>query len=126
MTFTDGYATASLCVPSRAGLLTGRYQQEFGVYGNPGKWPYPGSFGLPASQTTLAEALKAQGYATGIVGFRLRVTRVELKFKLNQNHPEANVRGAAAALAASTREGDREIAALMTERLQRRPEETQP
>ena len=68
VTFTDGYVTASLCVPSRAGLLTGRYQQEFGIYGNPGKWPYPSSFGLPASQTTLAEALKAQGYATGIIG----------------------------------------------------------
>lgn len=62
----------------------------------------------------------------GIVGFRMRVASVELKFKLNQNHPEANVRGAAAALAASAREGDREIAALMTERLQRHPEETQP
>lgn len=61
----------------------------------------------------------------GIVGFRLRVTSVELKFKLNQNHPEANVLGAAAALAASAREGDREIAALMTERLQWRAKETQ-
>jgi arylsulfatase A-like enzyme len=35
VTITDGYATAPLCVPSRAGLLTGRYQQEFGIYGNP-------------------------------------------------------------------------------------------
>lgn len=61
----------------------------------------------------------------GIIGFRLRVTGVELKFKLSQNHPEANVRGAAAALAASPREGDREIAALMTERLQRRPKDTE-
>jgi transcriptional regulator len=56
----------------------------------------------------------------GIVGFRLAVTSVELKFKLSQNHPEANVRGAAAALAASPREADREIATLMTERLRRR------
>ncbi|TNJ34502.1 FMN-binding negative transcriptional regulator [Arenimonas terrae] len=56
----------------------------------------------------------------GIVGFRLAVTAVELKFKLSQNHPEANVRKAAAALAASPREADREIATLMTERLHRR------
>lgn len=56
----------------------------------------------------------------GIVGFRLAVTGIELKFKLNQNHPEANVRAAAAALAASPREADREISALMTERLERR------
>ena len=47
VTFTDGYVTANLCVPSRAGLLTGRYQQEFGIYGNPYR-PYPSSFGLPA------------------------------------------------------------------------------
>jgi transcriptional regulator len=56
----------------------------------------------------------------GIVGFRLAVTSVELKFKLSQNHPEANVRGAAAELAASPREADREIATLMTGRLHRR------
>ncbi len=56
----------------------------------------------------------------GIVGFRLAVDTIELKFKLNQNHPGANVRGAAAALATSPREADREIAALMTERLHRR------
>ena len=56
----------------------------------------------------------------GIIGFRLAVTAVELKFKLSQNHPEANVRNAAAALAASPREADREISALMTERLHRR------
>jgi transcriptional regulator len=57
----------------------------------------------------------------GIVGFRLRVDAIELKFKLNQNHPAANVRGAAAALAAGPRDADREIAALMLDRLARRP-----
>lgn len=57
----------------------------------------------------------------GIVCFSLDVARVELKFKLNQNHPAANVEGVAAALAAHAREGDREIAALMRDRLQRRP-----
>lgn len=56
----------------------------------------------------------------GIVGFRMRVARVELKFKLNQNHPAANVRSAASALATGPRDADREISALMTERLQRR------
>lgn len=56
----------------------------------------------------------------GIVGFRIAVDTVELKFKLNQNHPAQNVRGAAVALAASAREGDRETAALMLQRLARR------
>lgn len=53
----------------------------------------------------------------GIVGFRLRVERIELKFKLSQNHPEANVRGAAAALQAL---GQEEVATMMLDRLQRR------
>lgn len=56
----------------------------------------------------------------GIVGFRLRVDTIELKFKLNQNHPAANVRAAADALAAGGRDADREIAALMRDRLARR------
>jgi transcriptional regulator len=56
----------------------------------------------------------------GIVGFRMRVDAVELKFKLNQNHPAANVRGAAAALGGSGREGDREIHSLMLQRLAQR------
>ena len=67
VTFTDGYVPANLCVPSRAGLITGRYPQEFGFYRNP-KRPYPASFGLPDGETTLAEALRARGYATGMVG----------------------------------------------------------
>lgn len=53
----------------------------------------------------------------GIVGFRMDVENVALKFKLSQNHPEANVRGAIAGL----REQDQhEIAGLMQERLDRR------
>ena len=56
----------------------------------------------------------------GIVGFRMVIDAVELKFKLNQNHPAANVRGAATALGASAREADREVSALMLDRLRRR------
>lgn len=53
----------------------------------------------------------------GIVGLRLRVERVQLKFKLSQNHPDANVRGAIAGL---REHGDDEVAGLMQERLDRR------
>jgi len=49
----------------------------------------------------------------GIVGFALAVRRVELKFKLNQNHPNANRVAVAARLGAQEREASREIAALM-------------
>ena len=55
----------------------------------------------------------------GIVGFRLVATRIELKFKLNQNHPEANRRGVIAALSAKPRENDRAVAELMREHLER-------
>ncbi len=49
-----------------AGLLTGRYQQRFGHEFNPGS--DRADFGLPLAETTLADRLKAAGYATGLVG----------------------------------------------------------
>ena len=67
--FTQGYVTCPVCAPTRAGLLTGRYQQRFGFETNPGPEAYADkSFGLPPEQPTLAERLKPLGYATGMVG----------------------------------------------------------
>jgi len=67
--FTDGYVTSAVCAPTRAGLLTGRYQQRFGFENNPGSRPNTSAgFGLPRSEPILAERLKAAGYATGMVG----------------------------------------------------------
>ena len=57
----------------------------------------------------------------GIVGFELVPERIELKFKLNQNHPAANVIGAADGLERHGGEERLEVAALMRERLARRP-----
>jgi len=60
---TDGYASAYVCAPTRAGLLTGRYQQRFGFYtGGDSR------VGLPLSEVTVADLLKKEGYATGVVG----------------------------------------------------------
>ncbi len=60
---TDGYASAYICAPTRAGLLTGRYQQRFGFYtGGDSR------VGLPLSEVTVADLLKKEGYATGVVG----------------------------------------------------------
>ena len=59
---TNGYCSAPQCVPSRAGLLTGKYQNRFGVESN----------GVDLSgfnaEPTIAERLQSAGYATGMIG----------------------------------------------------------
>jgi len=67
--FTNGYVSAPYCAPSRAGLMTGRYQTRFGhernVVGDANLKP---DVGLPVSETTIAQLLKGAGYATAAVG----------------------------------------------------------
>uniref|UniRef100_A0A8B9ISZ1 Arylsulfatase A n=1 Tax=Amazona collaria TaxID=241587 RepID=A0A8B9ISZ1_9PSIT len=64
--FTDFYSSSSVCSPSRAALLTGRFQMRSGVY--PGVFSPGSRGGLPLSEVTIAEVLKAAGYATAMVG----------------------------------------------------------
>jgi arylsulfatase A-like enzyme len=64
---TNGYVSAPYCSPSRAGLLTGRYQTRFGHEFNP-HVGVPEKLGLPLDQRPLADVLRAAGYRTGLVG----------------------------------------------------------
>ena len=67
--FTDGYATHPVCSPSRAGLMSGMYQHRFGFEHNSGPERYAApNFGMPRDVRSLAEKLRAAGYATGMVG----------------------------------------------------------
>ncbi|MGQ1784501.1 sulfatase-like hydrolase/transferase [Saccharicrinis sp. GN24d3] len=62
--FTDAHVSASVCGPSRAGIMTGRYQQRFGFECNP-----PRDFtGVSLNETTLGEAMKQAGYKTAAFG----------------------------------------------------------
>lgn len=63
--FTEFYSASPVCSPSRAALMTGRMPQRMGIHGV----FFPESFtGMPVEELTIAEVLKEQGYATGIVG----------------------------------------------------------
>lgn len=80
--FTDFFASAPVCTPTRTAFITGRWQQRVGFEWAMGftaeqyrrvngKWveePDKLALGLPSSETTIAEMLKKQGYATGAFG----------------------------------------------------------
>ncbi len=66
--FTSGYVSGPYCSPTRAGLMTGRYQQRFGHEFNPGPAQASPNFGLSLDEKTIGDRLKAAGYATGWFG----------------------------------------------------------
>lgn len=66
--FTNGYVTGPVCSPTRAELLTGRYPQRFGHEFNLEPSREHSKFGLPLSQTTIADHLRDAGYRTALFG----------------------------------------------------------
>ncbi len=67
--WTQFYVAASVCTPSRAALMTGRYPVRTGMCSDVRRVLFPDSAGgLPEDEITIATALKGQGYATACVG----------------------------------------------------------
>lgn len=65
---TDFYANGANCSPTRAGFVTGRYQQRAGIEYPLGMLRSDSTFGLPPSATSLPALLKTRDYSTGLIG----------------------------------------------------------
>lgn len=65
---TNGYVSHPFCSPTRAGIMTGRYQHRFGHENNPAWLPESTSAGLSMNETTFPSLMKQAGYTTGAVG----------------------------------------------------------
>jgi len=78
---TAGYVTAPQCIPSRAGLLAGKYQQRFGVDHN-------GTIPFPQEEVMIAHRMKEAGYVTGMAGkWHLEPNRIQHAW-INEHMPE--------------------------------------
>lgn len=66
--FTDAHVSATVCAPSRAGLISGQYQQRFGFEANGTGDEKSGDIGLADNVVTIADVLKKDGYATMALG----------------------------------------------------------
>lgn len=78
--FTDGYATAPVCGPSRAGLMTGRDPERFGFEYNtgPAQRDLAQGLGLALGEITIGQLLQQAGYHTGLIGKWHLGSRAEL------------------------------------------------
>lgn len=100
MLFTDAYAAAPVCSPTRASIQSGQYPARIGITDFiPGHWrpyekvrvPINRTQYLPSEITTVAEALKGAGYATGYFGKWHLGENIKGSHPLDQGYDEANV-----------------------------------
>ena len=66
--FSEGYVSYAVCSPSRAGLITGRYQNRFGYTRNILLAPKDSTMGLPLTEQTLPDVLRKANYKTKAIG----------------------------------------------------------
>ncbi len=78
--FIQAYVSANVCAPSRAGILTGRYQERFGFEHNISNPDHvkPERIGIPQDEKLISDRLKTLGYRTGAIG----------KWHVGENIPE--------------------------------------
>ena len=66
--FSDAHVTATVCAPSRAGLITGQYQQRFGFEANGTGYGDSGDIGLSDNVVTIADVFQKNNYKTIAIG----------------------------------------------------------
>ena len=95
--FTDFHSSGSVCSPTRAGLLTGRYQQRAGIPGVINADPKVNRHhGLMSNEVTFAELLREAGYRTGIfgkwhLGYRRRFNPLHHGFDTFRGYVSGNI-----------------------------------
>jgi len=89
--FTDAYVSASVCAPSRAGILTGRYQQRFGFEHNTSNLVAQGfkisDVGMDPAEQTIGNEMQANGYKTIAIG-KWHQGETQAHFPLNRGFDE--------------------------------------